>query len=133
MADLRAYREQNLAKLGLTGVFPLWQRDTRELIESFVALGFKAILCCVEGAKLDGSFVGRQLDLDLVADLPPGIDPAGENGEYHSLVYAGPIFRSPIPFEIGITVCRDNRHYIDLIPLGSAKLPSATAGAIPPI
>src|SRR5882724_3118385 len=66
LADLRAYREKNLAKLGMTGVFPIWRRDTRELVESFVAHGFRARLCCVEGAKLNGSFVGRELDLSLV-------------------------------------------------------------------
>src|SRR5438552_10390427 len=93
LADLRAYRERNLALLAMTGVFPIWQRDTRELIESFVADGFRAVLCCVEGAKLDASFVGRELDVTLVADLPPSIDPCGENGEYHSFVYDGPIFR----------------------------------------
>src|SRR3954465_7816354 len=68
LADLRAYREKNLAKLGMTGVFPIWQRDTRELVESFVGLGFRARLCCVEGSKLAGSFAGRQLDLSLLAD-----------------------------------------------------------------
>ena len=116
LADLRAYRENNLAKLGMTGVFPIWRRDTRELVESFVALGFRARLCCVEGAQLDGSFVGRELDLNLLADLPPGIDPCGENGEYHSFVYDGPIFRERVAFDIGVTVCRDNRYYVDLVP-----------------
>lgn len=133
LADLRAYREQNLAKLGMTGVFPIWQRDSRELVEAFVALGFKAILCCVEGAKLDGSFVGRSLNLDLVADLPPGIDPAGENGEYHSFVYDGPCFRWPIAFATGVAVCRDNRHYIDLIPDSAAALAVTVAESIPPV
>jgi uncharacterized protein (TIGR00290 family) len=133
LTDLRAYREKNLAKLGMTGVFPIWQRDTRELIESFVALGFRAVLCCVEGAKLDGSFVGRDLDLSLVADLPPGVDPCGENGEYHSFVCDGPIFQWPVGFETGVTVCRDNRHYIDLIPVAAAARAVATADAIPPV
>jgi len=133
LADLRAYRETNLAKLGMTGVFPIWQRDTRELVESFVALGFRAVLCCVEGAKLDGSFVGRELDLSLVTDLPPGIDPCGENGEYHSFVYDGPVFQRAVEFDIGITVCRDNRHYIDLVPLADGAPVMVTADAIPPV
>ncbi|HEY2413773.1 MAG TPA: hypothetical protein VGI40_16095, partial [Pirellulaceae bacterium] len=120
------------AKLGMTGVFPIWQRDTRELVESFVTLGFRARLCCVEGSKLDGSFVGRELDLSLVEDLPPGIDPCGENGEYHSFVYDGPIFRWPVEFETGIAVCRENRHYIDLIPAGSRQEGLVAAG-IPPV
>jgi len=132
LADLRAYREKNLAKLGMTGVFPIWQRDTRELVESFVTLGFRARLCCVEGSKLDGSFVGRELDLSLVADLPPGIDPCGENGEYHSFVYDGPIFQWPVEFETGIAVCRENRHYIDLIPAGSRQ-ECLVAAAVPPV
>ena len=133
LADLRAYREKNLAKLGMTGVFPIWQRDTRELVQSFVDLGFRAVLCCVEGAKLDGSFVGRELNLDLVADLPPGIDPCGENGEYHSFVYDGPIFGQPVEFEIGIRVCRDNRHYIDLVPEADKQGVPVAAEAIPPV
>jgi len=133
LADLRAYRERNLAKLGMIGVFPIWQRDTRELVASFAGLGFRAVLCCVEGSKLDASFVGRELNLGLVDDLPPGIDPCGENGEYHSFVYDGPIFRERVGFETGVTVCRDNRHYIDLVPAAS-ELPAAVmAESIPPI
>jgi uncharacterized protein (TIGR00290 family) len=133
LADLRAYREKNLAKLEMTGVFPIWQRDTIELVETFVARGFRAVLCCVEGAKLDGSFVGRELNSSLVADLPAGIDPCGENGEYHSFVYDGPIFRWPVAFETGVTVCRDNRHYIDLIPTASEEFVAAIAASIPPV
>jgi uncharacterized protein (TIGR00290 family) len=132
LADLRAYREKNLAKLQMTGVFPIWQRDTSELVQSFVRLGFRARLCCVEGAKLDASFVGRDLDLSLLKDLPPGIDPCGENGEYHSFVYDGPIFRWPVEFETGVTVCRDNRHYIDLIPADSRE-DALVATAVPPV
>jgi uncharacterized protein (TIGR00290 family) len=133
LADLRAYRERNLAKLGMTGVFPIWQRDTRELVESFTALGFRAILCCVEGSKLDGSFVGRELNMSLVADLPSGVDPCGENGEYHSFVYDGPIFQRPVEFEIGVSVCRDNRHYIDLIPAAALNSTAVGATSIPPV
>lgn len=132
LADLRAYRERNLAKLGMTGVFPLWGRDTKQLVDDFVAAGFRAVLCCVEGAKLDASFVGRELDLQLVADLPPGIDPCGENGEYHSFVYRGPIFRWPLAIDIGHKVCRDNRHYIDLL-LAAGDRAELAAAAIPPV
>jgi uncharacterized protein (TIGR00290 family) len=132
LADLRAYRERNLARLGMTGVFPIWGRDTRELVESFVAFGFRARLCCVEGAKLDGSFVGRPIDAALLRDLPAGIDPCGENGEYHSFVYDGPIFQQAVAFETGVTVCRDNRWYIDLLPATAAK-EVATAESIPPV
>jgi len=132
LADLRAYRERNLAKLGMTGVFPLWGRDTRQLVADFVHAGFRAVLCCVEGAKLDDSFVGRELDLNLLADLPPGIDPCGENGEYHSFVWQGPIFRWPLAIEIGHRVCRDNRHYVDLLPAAAGR-PELAAAAIPPV
>jgi len=132
LADLRAYRERNLARLGMTGVFPIWQRDTRELVAWFVEQGFRAKLCCVEGSKLEASFVGRELDLNLVDDLPPGIDPCGEYGEYHSFVYDGPIFRWPVSFDLGITVCRDNRHYIDLVPPTAQEAVTAAA-AIPPV
>lgn len=135
LADLRAYRERNLARLGMKGVFPIWGRDTRELVASFVALGFRAKLCCVEGTKLAARFVGRELDLALVADLPPGVDPCGENGEYHTFVYDGPIFRWPVACTTGVTVCRDGRHYIDLLPTGEAAPAgrAATAGSIPPV
>jgi uncharacterized protein (TIGR00290 family) len=133
LADLRAYREKNLAKLGMTGVFPLWQRDSRELVESFVALGFRAVLCCVEGTKLDGSFVGRALDLALLANLPPSIDPCGENGEYHSFVFDGPIFRHAVEFETGVTICRDNRHYVDLVPMEASRWPVIASVLIPPV
>jgi uncharacterized protein (TIGR00290 family) len=131
LADLRAYREKNLAKLGLTGVFPIWGYDTRKLVEDFEDRGFRSVLCCVEGNKLDASFAGRHIGRQLLGDLPEGVDPCGENGEYHSFVYDGPIFRRPVEFEIGPVVTRDNRHYIDLIPAGAASL--VEAASIPPV
>ena len=131
LADLRAYREKNLAKLGLTGVFPIWGYDTRKLVEDFEDFGFKSVLCCVEGDKLDASFVGRHVDRALVRDLPEGVDPCGENGEYHSFVYDGPIFQRAVEIEMGPVVTRDNRHYIDLIPVGAAEV--AAAESIPPV
>lgn len=131
LADLRAYREKNLAKLGMTGVFPIWDYDTRQLVEDFEDLGFKSLLCCVQADKLEASFVGRHIDRSLLGDLPPDVDPCGENGEYHSFVYEGPIFRHPVAIEVGPVVTRDNRHYIDLIPAGSAE--GALAESIPPV
>lgn len=133
LADLRAYRERNLARLGMSGVFPIWMRDTREVVESFIALGFKAILCCVDGQRLDGSFVGRPINKDLLRDLPAGVDPCGENGEYHSFVYDGPIFQRPLAIELGQVVCRDGRWYIDVLPANQACESAATAAAIPPV
>src|SRR5688572_13616722 len=117
LEDLRAYRERNLAQLGMEGLFPLWHRDTTQLIHDFTRLGFKARICCVD-SRLEGRFVGRELGPELIAEFPPGIDPCGENGEYHSFVYDGPIFRQPLEIDVGQTVVRDGRHYIDLLPRG---------------
>lgn len=134
LAELRAYRERNLARLGMTGVFPIWGRDTRKLVEDFEDAGFRAVLCCVEGTKLDASLVGRSLDRSLLADLPSGIDPAGENGEYHSFVYDGPIFQRPVEFDIGETVTHDTRHYIDLVAAGASPVNrDELASALPPV
>jgi uncharacterized protein (TIGR00290 family) len=118
LEDLRAYREKNLARLGMRGVFPLWKRDTSELIEAFIGSGFKAYLSCVE-AKLGESFAGRAIDAKLIDDLPEGVDPCGEYGEFHSFVYDGPIFRKPIDVVVGEVVCRDVRYFADLLPAGS--------------
>jgi uncharacterized protein (TIGR00290 family) len=115
LEDLRAYRERNLARVGMHGVFPIWKRDTTELIHSFVELGFAARVCAVEG-KLGPAFVGRLLDREFVAALPAGIDPCGEFGEFHSFVFDGPVFRRPVPVRLGQTVLRDTRHYVDLLP-----------------
>jgi len=114
LEDLRAYRERNLARVGMHGVFPIWKRDTTELVHTFVDLGFAARVCAVEG-KLGPEFVGRLLDRQFVADLPEGIDPCGENGEFHSFVFDGPVFRRPVPLQVGQTVLRDTRYYVDLL------------------
>jgi uncharacterized protein (TIGR00290 family) len=117
LEDLRQYRESNLAKLGLKGIFPLWKRDTSKLADSFVALGFKAIATCVDTNVLDRQFAGRIIDARFFAELPKTVDPCGENGEYHSFVYDGPIFRAPVAWSIGEVVLRENRFcYCDLTP-----------------
>ena len=100
----------------MDGVFPLWGEATDRLLREFTALGFKARLTCVE-PSLGKAFAGAELDAQLLSRLPPGIDPCGENGEYHSFVYSGPIFPSPLPFVEGEIVQRDDRFYADLIPL----------------
>ena len=116
LEDLKKYREDNLAKIGLKGVFPIWKRDTRELAAAFIDLGFKAIITCVDSKSLDKSFAGRVFDKQFLSDLPNGIDPCGENGEFHSFVYDGPIFSRGIIFEKGQVVLRDNRfYYCDLV------------------
>jgi uncharacterized protein (TIGR00290 family) len=116
LEDLKAYREKNLAKVGLKGLFPIWKRDTTELTRTFIDLGFGAVLCCVDPSVLDSSFVGRRLDDELLRDLPSSADPCGENGEYHSYVYRGPIFRNEISLRIGEKTFRDGFWFCDLIP-----------------
>ena len=106
LEDLRAYRENKLAELDLNGVFPLWKQPTDKLIREFLDLGFKTITTCVNEQFLDKSFVGRVIDEDFLKDLPSYVDPCGENGEFHTFVYDGPIFSQPIEFEIGEKVLR---------------------------
>ncbi|HET9506144.1 MAG TPA: diphthine--ammonia ligase [Hymenobacter sp.] len=106
LADLRAYREQQLARVPLRGEFPLWQRDSLALLEEFWTLGFQAIIVCVNDRYLDASFCGRLLDRDFIRDLPPGVDPCGENGEYHSFVFDAPYFSQPIAVVRGEVVRR---------------------------
>jgi uncharacterized protein (TIGR00290 family) len=117
LEDLRKYREDNLARLRLKAVFPLWKRDTKELIQTFVQAGFRAVTTCVDTQALGQEYVGREIDGSFVAELPATVDPCGENGEYHSFVYAGPIFQESIPVRTGEKVLRENRfYYCDLIP-----------------
>jgi uncharacterized protein (TIGR00290 family) len=118
LEDVRRYREENLSKVGMKGLFPLWGRDTHELAHSFIDLGFKAVITCVDSNLLDGTFVGRDFDERFLSEVPPAVDPCGENGEFHSFVYDGPSFRSRIPYERGEVVIRDNRfYYCDLAPI----------------
>lgn len=115
--DVRAYREKNLAKVGMTAVFPLWGRDSRDLVADFVDAGFKAVVTCVDTALLGKEFAGREIDGKFLRELPPTVDPCGENGEYHSFVYDGPILRESVAYRRGETVLRDGRFfYCDLVP-----------------
>lgn len=121
LEDLRRYREENLSKIGLKGIFPLWMRNTAELARTFIDLGFKAVITCIDSKCLDKSFTGRVFDKQFLSELPLNVDPCGENGEFHSFVYGGPIFKSEIPYEKGEVVLRDNRfYYCDLIPTNKA-------------
>jgi uncharacterized protein (TIGR00290 family) len=106
LEDLKTFREKNLARVGMRGVFPLWGRDSRQLVEEFIELGFQAVIVCVNAKHLDASFAGRPLDHAFLRDLPPGVDPCGENGEYHSFVYDGPLFRERVRFTPGEKVFR---------------------------
>lgn len=101
LEDLRAYRENNLSKVGLTAEFPLWKKNTSELIRHFFAKGFKTITCCVNDAYLDEGRVGVEINEQFIKDLPAAVDPCGENGEYHTFCYDGPIFKTPVHFTIG--------------------------------
>jgi uncharacterized protein (TIGR00290 family) len=116
LEDIRAYRDAMLARAGMAGVYPLWKQDTRALSERFIDLGFRAVLVCVDPRRLPPSFAGRAFDRSLLADLPASVDPCGENGEFHTCVHAGPLWRTSIALARGERVLRDERfQYVDLI------------------
>lgn len=117
LEDVRRRREANLARIGMKAVFPLWGRNTRKLALEFIELGFKAIITCVDTSLLNGEFVGRNVDEKFLNDLPAEADPCGENGEFHSFVYDGPIFQKAISLKKGDVVVKRGRfHYCDLLP-----------------
>lgn len=109
LEDLRKSRESNLAKVGMQALFPIWKRDTTELSQTLIKLGFKAVTTCIDSQVLDKSFAGRTYDEQFLRDLPPAVDPCGENGEFHSFAFAGPIFHKEVSFTKGELVLRDNR------------------------
>jgi uncharacterized protein (TIGR00290 family) len=115
LADIRAYREAKLAGSGITPVFPLWERPTLPLARAMIASGLQAYLATVDLKKLPAEFAGRQFDAGLLADLPDGIDPCGENGEFHTCVVAGPMFSQALPVTPGERVERDGYAYCDLV------------------
>lgn len=104
LEDLRAYREQQLAQVGITGLFPLWKRDTTELVHTVANSGIEAIIVCVNEKYLGKEFLGRKIDAAFLNDLPANVDPCGENGEFHTFVYNAPFFTAPIPIQTGETV-----------------------------
>jgi uncharacterized protein (TIGR00290 family) len=122
LEDLRQWREGLLGSLGMTGVFPLWKANTRALASEFIERHFKAIVCCTDDAHLNETFVGRPLDQAMFQSLPATVDPCGENGEYHTFMYDGPIFHEAVKFEVGQIVYR---------PLQAAAL-TGTSSAAPP-
>ena len=101
LEDLKKYREERLSEVGLKGVFPLWKKDTKELLKNFIALGYKTIIICINANRLNRSFLGRTIDEQFLTDLPTDVDCCGENGEFHTFVYDGPIFKTPIPIVTG--------------------------------
>ena len=116
LVDIRAYRERLLAPLPLAPRFPLWLEDTAGLARHFVRLGFRAVLVCVDPKQLDPRFAGRAYDDALLDELPPGVDPCGENGEFHTFVHDGPVFRAPVAVTPGATVERGGFVFADLLP-----------------
>jgi uncharacterized protein (TIGR00290 family) len=121
LEDVRAYRERQLKDTGLTPIFPVWGLPTQALAREMIASGVRAKLTCVDAAKLDQSFAGREFDAALLADLPEGADPCGERGEFHSFVYAGPMLAATIPISVGETIARDGFVFADLISADSLR------------
>lgn len=117
LEDIRKYREKQMDGIGMQCLFPLWKKDTRSLARKFIDSGFRAVTICVDSEAVDGSFAGREYDYDFISDLPCGVDPCGENGEFHTFVYDGPVFNERIRFSKGDIVLRDNGfYYCDLVP-----------------
>ena len=117
LEEIRAYRERLLTGQGMHGLYPVWGRNTLVLIREFIRQGFKTAVVCVDPKQLDPSFLGRVIDEDFLSRLPAGVDPCGENGEFHTFVFDGPIFRYPIKLGLGEKVCRDSFWFCDLLPL----------------
>lgn len=107
LEDLREYREHQLKKLHINAIFPLWKRDTKTLLKEFLDFGFKTIVVCAQAKYFDKDFVGTIIDDHFINNLPEGVDPCGENGEFHTFCFDGPIFKTPIPFEIGEKIYRE--------------------------
>jgi uncharacterized protein (TIGR00290 family) len=116
LEDIRRYRETKLADVGMRGIFPLWGRDTAALAREMIDVGLKARLTCIDPKKLDRSFAGRSFDAALLDELPDDVDPCGENGEFHTLAWDGPMFTKPVPIELGEVVERDGFVFADMLP-----------------
>jgi diphthamide synthase (EF-2-diphthine--ammonia ligase) len=128
LEDVRAYRERNLAPTGLEPLFPLWKIPTDTLAREMIAGGLRARISCVDTEKLPASFAGREFDEELLRDFPPGIDPCAERGEFHTCVYAGPMFSAPLPLETGEIVTRERFVFADFVRAPSSKQPPAGFG-----
>ena len=122
LEDIRAYREEKLAGTGLAPRFPLWGRETQSLAQEMIEGGLQARITCVDPKQIEASFAGRAFDVELLADLPDGVDPCGENGEFHTFVHAGPMFRAPIPIEAGEVLERDGFQFADVKSASGGKV-----------
>lgn len=116
LEEIRAYRDQFLARHDMRGLYPVWRRNTTEFIREFIGLGFKAVATCVDGKVLDSSFAGMMIDENFISTLPSHVDPCGENGEFHTFVFDGPNFKEPVRFSVGEKVARDSFWFCDLVP-----------------
>jgi len=117
LEDVKKYRDELLDKLDMKGIYPIWKKDSEELARKFIELGFKAVTTCIDSQQIDKKFVGREYNYDFLNDLPNSADPCGENGEFHTFVYDGPLFDKKIDFTKGEIVFRDDRfYYCDLLP-----------------
>ena len=119
LEDIRAYRTKQLEGSGLEPLFPIWHEPTEPLTRRMIDAGVEAVVTCVDSKRLSRSFAGRKFDHAFLADLPEGVDPCGENGEFHTCVLAGPMFRQPVPAVVGEVVERDGFYFADLVPVGA--------------
>jgi uncharacterized protein (TIGR00290 family) len=126
LEDIRRYREGFFSGTGISPIFPIWGNPTAELAREMISAGLKARLTCVDPKQLSESFVGRELDAAFLAELPAGVDPCGERGEFHTFAYDGPMFRYPVPIHLGDTVERDGFVFVDLYSDTSMKFPSGS-------
>ena len=116
LEDIRIYRERFLSRFRMKGMYPVWHRNTTEFIKDFIDLGFKAVVTCVNAELLDRSYAGRLIDEEFLQSLPTGVDPCGENGEFHTFVFDGPLLSKPVRFRLGETVLRESFWFRDLVP-----------------
>jgi uncharacterized protein (TIGR00290 family) len=121
LTDVRSYREERLRRVGKSAVFPLWGRDTQMLAEQMISVGLRAIVVCIDPRVLAPSFAGRAFDSSFLSDLPAGIDPCGENGEFHTFVHDGPLFAAAIQCRVGDVVSREGFIFADVLPDGDAQ------------
>ena len=116
LEEIRAYRDQFLARQNMRALYPVWGRDTADFIREFIGMGFKAVVTCVDGKVLDSSFAGMMIDEDFLSALPTHVDPCGENGEFHTFVFDGPIFKEAVRLSVGEKIDRDSFWFCDLLP-----------------
>jgi uncharacterized protein (TIGR00290 family) len=128
LEEIKLYRDRFLTQHNLRGLYPVWLRDTNQFIHEFIALGFKAIVTCIDGKKLEAGFAGRIIDESFLADLPTHVDPCGENGEFHTFVFAGPTFKNEVQFSRGEIVQREGFWFCDLVPQEGTRGKNGTNG-----